>query len=506
MEDGAGRLMDVVIGIDHGTTRTKAVALDRELRVVAEGVASLDASFPKPGWVEQDPLEILRVTTDALEQCLARLPGDVQVLGIGLANQGETVVLWDRLTGQPVYPAIVWQDRRTSDLCDRLAASGFGDVVRERAGLRLDPYFSASKVRWVLDHVPQAQELLRDGRLLVGTTDTWIVWNWSGRRLYLTDATTASRTALLDIEHLVWDEVLLAGFGLDGLTLPRIVRSDEVVGLVSPLPGLAVPLVGLAVDQQAALLSHACLEPGMAKATYGTGTFILMQVGHVPRRSEHGLLTTVAWLLRSGPSYAFDGGVYTTGAAVQWLVEGLGLLHDPAESADLARTVADNGGVVFVPALAGLSAPYWDTRARGLLIGMTRATTRAHVVRAVLEGIAFSVRAIVEAMERDSGVRISVLRVDGGPTANEFLMQFQADILGVPLEVARETEATARGAALLAGLGLGLWDLRTVAAQWACRRMYEPTLPETIRSSLVAQWERAVERCRGWATDESGSP
>lgn len=494
--------MDVVIGIDHGTTRTKAIALDSELRVVAGGAAPLGTSFPKPGWVEQDPLEILRVTRDALEQCLAHLPKDARVLGIGLANQGETVVLWDRLTGRPIYPAIVWQDRRTSDLCDQLAASGFDGVVRQRTGLRLDPYFSASKIRWVLDHVPEARKLLQDGRLMVGTTDTWIIWNWSAGKLYLTDATTASRTALLDIERIVWDEDLLNGFGLSGITLPAIVRSDEVVGMLSPLPGIELPLAGLAVDQQAALLSHACLEPGMTKATYGTGTFILMQIGHVPQRSQHGLLTTVAWLLRTGPCYALDGGVYTTGAAVQWLVEGLGLLRDPAESADLARTVADNGGVVFVPALAGLSAPYWDARARGLLIGLTRATTRAHVVRAVLEGIAFSVRAIVEAMERDSGVRISVLRVDGGPTANEFLMQFQADILGVPVEVAQETEATARGAALLAGLGLGLWDLQTIAERWTYRRIFEPTLPETVRSSLVSQWERAVERCRNWAASE----
>ncbi|MDW8005100.1 MAG: glycerol kinase GlpK [Thermomicrobium sp.] len=497
--------MDIVIGIDHGTTRTKALALDSDLRVVARGSATLRSSFPQPGWVEQDPFEILAVTQAAVHECLSRLPADARILGIGLANQGETILLWDRDTGSPVYPAIVWQDRRTSEFCERLGATGLAAKVRARTGLELDPYFSAPKARWILDHVPEARRLARMGRLLFGTTDTWIVWNWSGRELYVTDATTASRTALLDIDRLVWDGELITAFGLDALQFPRIARCDEIVGTLPLDSAGRRPLAGLIVDQQAALLSHACLDAGMAKATYGTGTFVLMQIGPTARRSSHGLLTTVAWSLDSGTRYALDGGVYTTGAVVQWLVEALGILSDPAESAALARSVPDTGGVVFVPALAGLSAPYWDARARGLVIGLSRATTRAQLVRAALEGIALSVRAVTAAMERDAGVPIRVLRVDGGPTENDFLMQFQADVLGAPIEVAEETEATARGAAILAGLALGLWELAVVATSWGVRRRYEPEMTDDERAAIVDRWERAVARCRAWATDPAGT-
>lgn len=492
--------MEVVLGIDHGTTRTKVLALGRDLRVVAEGAAELPQSYPRPGWVEQDPRAILETTRAAVHACLDRLPPEADIAAVGLANQGETVVLWDRDTGEPVYPAIVWQDRRTADRCAELAAAGHAPLVRERTGLYLDPYFSATKIWWVLTHVPAARRLAGEGRLLAGTTDTWILWNLSSGRLFLTDTTTASRTALLDIRRLCWDPELVELFGVSQVVLPDIVESTGIVGEIA-LPGRpeSVPVAGLAVDQQAALLSHACLEPGMVKATYGTGTFVLMQIGREPRLSSHGLVTTVAWTVRGETSYALDGGIYTTGAAVQWLVEGLRLLERPEQSADIARSVPDSGDVFVVPAFSGLAAPYWDPRARGLIIGLTRGTSWAHVVRATLEGIAYRVRDVVAAMEADAGVPVRTLRVDGGPTRNAFLMQYQADVLGVPVEVAEETEATARGAALLAGLGIGWWTTADVAASWRSIARYEPEMDAAERERRYARWRRAVERACGWA-------
>jgi len=492
--------MEVVLGIDHGTTRTKVLALDPALRIVAEGAADLPQSFPRPGWVEQSPQAILETTGAAIAACLAGLPAGTSIAGIGLANQGETVLAWDRDSGHPVYPALVWQDRRTADRCAELAAAGYERLVHERTGLYLDPYFSATKVWWILRNVPEAEQLLRAGRLLVGTTDTWILWNLSGRRLFLTDTTTASRTSLLDLRRLAWDPELLDLFEIPQSLLPEVVPSTGQFGSVE-LPGWSepVPVTGLAVDQQAALFSHACLEPGMVKATYGTGTFVLMQIGQEPRLSQHGLVTTVAWTLGGQASYALDGGIYTTGAAVQWLVDGLCLLERPEQSAEVARSVPDSDDVYVVPAFSGLAAPYWDPRARGLIIGLTRGTTWAHLVRATLEGIAFRVRDVVEAMEADAGTPLHVLRVDGGPTRNEFLMQFQADILGVPVEVAEATEATARGAALLAGLGLGWWTIRDVAASWRPAARFDPAMGEVQRQRRYAKWRRAVERARGWA-------
>jgi len=492
--------MDVILGIDHGTTRTKVLALDHALRIVAEGAAELPHHYPQPGWVEQSPEDILETTRAAIAACLAALPPGTKIAGLGLANQGETVLVWDRETGQPVYPAIVWQDRRTANRCAELAAAGYERLVHERTGLYLDPYFSATKVWWILTHVPDAQRLARAGRLLVGTTDTWILWNLSARRLFLTDTTTASRTSLLNLRTLAWDAELLDLFEIPRSMLPDIAASTGVVGAVE-LPGWPepVPVAGLAVDQQAALFSHACLEPGMVKATYGTGTFVLMQIGLEPRLSQHGLVTTVAWTIDGQASYALDGGIYTTGAAVQWLVEGLRILDRPEQSAEVARAVPDSDDVYVVPAFSGLAAPYWDPRARGLIIGLTLGTSWAHVVRATLEGIAYRVRDVVEAMEADAGVPLQVLRVDGGPTRNPFLMQFQADVLGVPVEVAETTEATARGAALLAGLGLGWWTTGDVAASWRLAARYEPAMSEEERERRYARWRRAVERAREWA-------
>ncbi len=489
--------MNVLLGIDHGTTRTKVLALDPEMRVVAEGTAELPQVYPQPGWIEQRPADILNTVNDAIRTCMNALPRGANIAGIGLANQGETVLVWERATGTSVYNAIVWQDRRTADECARLEREGLSERVHARTGLYLDPYFSATKVRWILDHIPDGHTRAHAGELVLGTTDTWLLWNWSRGQLHVTDVTTASRTLLFNLHTLAGDDELLALFGIPRVMLPRIFSCAEQVGEIS-LPKVAqpVPVLGLATDQQAALFGHACFAPGMVKATYGTGTFALMNIGVQPKLSRHGIVTTIAWKLGNEVIYAMDGGIYTTGAVVQWLVKGLGILSNAEESATLALSIEDNGGVYFVPALAGLAAPYWDPNARGLISGLTRAHTRAHIVRAALEGIAFRVRDVLAAMTADTGVTIQTLHVDGGATRNSFLMQFQADILNVPVEVAATTETTARGAALLAGLSAGWWNQDDIARSWRATTHYEPKMGESEREALYAEWLRAVQRAR----------
>lgn len=491
--------MNVILGIDHGTTRTKVLALDPEMRVVAQFASELPQIYPQPGWVEQRPAEILRVTTEAIAGCLGALPASATVSAVGLANQGETVVVWDRRTGEPVYNAIVWQDRRTADECAALAQAGAGERVHQLTGLYLDPYFSATKIRWILEHIPEGRRRAEAGDLLIGTTDTWLLWNLSHRQLHYTDVTTASRTLLFNLSTLSWDAELLDLFGIPPAGLAQVSGCADATGDIF-LPGRAapVPVMGLMVDQQAALFGHACLTEGMAKVTYGTGTFALMNLGRTPKLSSQGLVTTVAWDVPGERAYAFDGGIYTTGAAVQWLVEGLGILSAVEESSRIAQSVPDNGGVFLVPALAGLAAPFWDTGARGLMIGMTRATTRAHIVRATLEGIAFRVRDVLTAMQTDAEIPIRMLRVDGGPAQNSFLMQFQSDILNVPIQVAATGETTARGAGLLAGLGFGWWTLQDISQSWRAAAIYEPAMDEDQRAVLYMRWQDAVQRARGW--------
>lgn len=495
--------MAVILGIDHGTTRTKAVAFDRDLRVVAQASVDLRQIYPRPGWVEQDPLEILHVTHEAVVRCLSagRLrAGDVAA--VGLANQGETVVMWERSTGTPVYNAIVWQDRRTGEMCDALRRDGKDALVHERTGVFVDPYFSATKLRWILDHVPDGQARAERGELLAGTTDTWLIWQWSDRRLHVTDPSTASRTMLFNLHQFDWDPELLRLFGVPRQILPLVVPSAGVAGEMrrSPLEQ-DVPLTGLAVDQQAALFGHSCLQPGMAKVTYGTGAFVLMTIGPRPTLSQHGLITTVAWHLPDRRDYAFDGGLLVAGAAVQWLRDGLGILDDVNESESVAASVPDSGGVYFVPALAGLAAPHWAPKARGMIVGLTSYTTRAHLVRATLEGIAFGVRDIVEAMDTEAGTRLEVLRADGGPTGNTSLMQVQADLLGVPVEVAAIAESTALGAAGLAGVGLGWWTPEEIGGRRQVGRVYRPDVPEQARERRYAEWHRAVELAKEWMGD-----
>lgn len=491
--------MKVVLGIDHGTTRTKVLALDAEMRILAAAAAELPQVYPQPGWVEQRPEDILNTTTQAIGACIASLPHQASIAGVGLANQGETVLVWDKNTGAPLYNAIVWQDRRTAAQCSALRQAGWETFVHERTGLYLDSYFSATKVEWILDQVPNARARAQAGDLYLGTTDTWQLWNLSRRQLHITDATTASRTLFFNLHTLAWDDELLELFHVPRAMLPHVQSCAGYAGDAF-LPGgeAPVPVMGLVVDQQAALFGHACLTPGLVKVTYGTGTFVLMNMGDRPKLSEHALLTTVAWVLPDATAYAFDGGIYTTGAAVQWLVEGLGILEAAEQSAAVAQSVPDNGGVFVVPAFAGLAAPYWDSKARGLVIGLARASTRAHIVRATLEGIAYRVRDVLTAMERDAGIPFRALRVDGGPARNSFLMQFQADILNVPLHVAAAPETTARGAALMAGLGLGWWTGNDIAQGWRAAATYEPTMSQDQREALYARWQRAVQRALDW--------
>ncbi len=501
--------MPLILAIDHGTTRTKAIAFDEELRPVAEATVELSQHYPRPGWVEHDPVEIRQVAEEAIRRCLAAghlAPETIST--IGLANQGETVVVWDRATGRPVYNAIVWQDRRTLEVCERLKREGRAGWIHERTGVPIDPYFSATKIAWILDHVPDGRSRAAAGDLLAGTTDAWLVWHLSGRRLHLTDPSTASRTMLFNLHTLDWDDELLNLFQIPRSMLPTVVLSAGVAG---ELGGQAlgdlgfrrpVPLAGLAVDQQAALFGHGCLEPGMAKITYGTGAFILMTTGPMPRLSPRGLITTVAWRLPNRVDYALDGGVFAAGGMVQWLVDGLGLIETVDESASLAASVEDSGGVFAVPALAGLAAPHWVPEARAAIFGLTAYTTRAHLVRAVLEGIAFSVCDVVGAMLLDTGIPLTSVRADGAPTRNETLMQIQADLLGRPVEIASVIESTAAGVAGLAGVGMGWWRSEDVAAKSRTNRVFQPGLAATARQSRQAEWNHAVDATIGWSKQE----
>lgn len=492
--------MAFILAVDHGTTRTKALLVDERGQVRAEHACELPQLYPRPGWVEHSPNAIWEVTRAAIRGCLQAAgarPSDLA--GLALANQGETVVCWDRQTGRPVYNAIVWQDRRTAERCRELAPD-WRETVYRKTGLLLDPYFSATKIEWILRHVPEARELARQGRLAVGTTDAWLVWQLTGGRSLLTDPSTASRTMLWNLEAGAWDGELLDLFGIRREWLPDVVPSVGRAAVTAPdVLGAAIPVVALAVDQQAALFGHGCIRPGMAKATYGTGAFILMQTGERPAFGSGEVLTTVAWRIGERTSFALDGGIFTAGAAVQWLRDGLGVLAAPEESERLALEVADTGGVYAVPAFAGLAAPHWDPDARAAILGITRGTTRAHIVRAFLEGIAFRVRDVVEAMARQAGAFPPVLRADGGPTANGFLMQFQADILGIPVETASVREATAYGAALMGGIALAWWGEDEPERRWTCARRYEPRMSGDEREERYRGWLRAVERARGWA-------
>ncbi len=490
-----------ILALDQGTTGSAAVVFDESGRVLASADREIAQHYPASGQVEHDPEEIFRTTVEVGREALAASGrGAAELAAIGITNQRETTVVWEAATGRPIHPAVVWQSRASAAICERLRSEGLEPLVRERTGLRLDAYFSGTKIRWILDQVPGAQARAEAGELRCGTIETWLVWKLSGGRVHVTDVSNASRTLVFDIHRLAWDDDLLRA-----LNLPRamfatpVACSGPIAETDTAIFGSAVPIAGMAGDQQAALFGQTCFGPGEAKNTYGTGCFLLSNTGPTAIAAEHGLLTTVAWDLGDGPRYALEGSAFVTGAAVQWLRDGLGIIADAGETDALAASLRDNAGVYLVPAFTGLGAPHWDMYARGVLVGIERGTTRAHLARATLESIAYQSRDLVDAMA-DAGQPISVLRADGGGTANRFLMQFQADILGLPVEVAANAETTALGAALLAGLGVGLWrSTDELRARRAVATRYEPTMRDDRRAALHGDWLRAVERSRGWA-------
>ncbi|CUU53864.1 glycerol kinase [Parafrankia irregularis] len=496
----------LVAAVDQGTSGTTVCLLDDEADVVGRGHRPIGVSFPRPGWVEQDPQELLGSVVAAVADALAdagRRPSDLAAIGI--TNQRETTVLWERSTGRPLYPAIVWQDRRTAGACERLAAAGHGELVGERTGLVLDPYFSGTKAAWVLDHVPGARREAAAGRVAFGTVDSWLVWRLTGGRAHITDVTNASRTMLFDLARGDWSPELLELLDVPPEPLPRIVPSSKVYAHTDPevFLGVEVPIAAVVGDQQAALFAQGCFDPGQAKNTYGTGSFVLVNTGPVLPPPQSSLLRTVAFGLDGEPpAYALEGAILSTGSAVQWLRDSLGVISDSAQTAPLAASLESNDGVYFVPALAGLGAPHWDPRARGMIIGLTRATGRAHLARAVLEAIAYRTRDVVEEMAAGAGVTVTELRADGGAASNPWLMQFQADILGIEVDVPENTETTALGSGYLAGLATGLYSGRDeLDARRRTAVRYQPSMSADRREELYGQWLRAVERSRGWDRD-----
>jgi glycerol kinase len=493
----------MILALDQGTTGSTALLLDGDGRVVARRSREFTQHFPRPGWVEHDAGEIWRVTLavaqEALEAAGVRGP-DVE--GIGITNQRETVVAWDRETGEPLAPAIVWQDRRTTDRCEQLVADGRLPLVRERCGLTIDPYFSATKIEWLLQNV----DGLRDHPgLALGTIDAWLLYKLTGR--HVTDFSNASRTMLFDIGRLAWDEELCDLFGVPIDALPEPLPSQGVFGETDPsiFGGASIPVAGVAGDQQAALFGQACTTVGLAKNTYGTGSFVLLNVGRDKPQPVDGLLTTVAWGRPQGTDYALEASVFVSGAAVQWLRDGLGIIREAAETEKLAASLDSNDGVYFVPALTGLGSPHWDPRARGALMGVTRGTTRAHFARAALEAMAYQTVDAVRAMERSADVTLQELRADGGAAVNKWLMQFQADVLGVPVVVPEVTETTAFGAGLLAGLATGCWNDADLVDLCREHSRYEPAMTESSRAALIAEWSATLEAARGRGTPTSGT-
>jgi glycerol kinase len=490
-----------VLALDQGTTGSTALVVDPDGLVRGRGYAELPQHFPRPGWVEHDPDEIWRTTCEALTRALADAAvATSEIAAVGITNQRETAMLWERASGRPIHNAIVWQCRRTAALCERLKADGAEAEFRQKTGLVIDPYFSGTKIRWLLDEVPGTRARAERGELAFGTVDTWLLWRLSGGAVHATDPSNASRTLCFNIRALDWDESLCRRLGVPMTVLPRVRASAGIFGETAAgvLPA-GIPVAGIAGDQQAALFGQACLEPGMAKSTYGTGCFALLNTGATPVASERGLVTTVAWTVDDRTSYALEGSVFVAGAAVQWLRDGLGIIATAADTRALAESVPDTGGVYLVPAFVGLGAPYWDPYARGTLLGLTRGTTRAHIARAALEAIAFQNRDVLDTMVQEAGAPIRTLRVDGGAAANDFLCQFQSDILGVEVLRPSVTETTGLGAAYLAGVGVGLWKMSELAGRWKLDRRFTPAMAAATREAAYAGWQRAVERSRGWA-------
>jgi glycerol kinase len=494
----------MILAIDQGTTGTTCLVFDAEGRVRGRAYGEFTQHFPRPGWVEHDAEEIWRVTRELATEAMAAVGGADAIKGIGITNQRETVVLWDRQTGRPVHRALVWQDGRTADVCRRMKRQGLEPEVRQRTGLVIDPYFSATKLHWLLENVPNARRRAEAGELAAGTVDSWLLWKLSGGALHITDPTNACRTLLYDLRTGRWDPWLLELFGVPQAILPEIRSSSEIYGTsIGDALGGELPLAGIAGDQQAALFGHGCWSPGLAKNTYGTGAFLLLHTGEQFVRSEHGLLTTVACGPRGEPQYALEGAIFIAGAAVQWLRDSLGAVAHASETEELARSLASNDGVYFVPAFTGLGAPHWESGARGTIVGLTRGTGRAHLARAALEAMAYSSRDVATAMEADSGVTMRELRADGGAAANDWMMQFQANVLGVPVRRPALVEMTARGAAGLAGLAVGVWQSpEDFLAARADETVFEPNADPDTMTAALAGWRRAVAAAHAWTTWE----
>ncbi|RIV28825.1 glycerol kinase [Alicyclobacillaceae bacterium I2511] len=496
-----------ILAIDQGTTSSRALLFDHAGNIQSVAQMEFPQYFPHPGWVEHNPLELWNTVRQVMTEVLAK--ADVhadQVVAIGITNQRETTLVWDRKTGQPVYNALVWQSRQTADLCENLRLQGLEPMIQEKTGLRIDPYFSASKLQWILQTVPQAKTRAQRGELLFGTVDTWLLWQLTGGKAHGTDVSNASRTLLYNIHELTWDKELLAALDIPASLLPQVRPTAAVHGYTDPQVffGRTVPITGIAGDQQAALFGQTCFSPGMAKNTYGTGCFLLMNTGTTPVHSSHGLLTTIAWQMGKQVEYALEGSVFVAGSAISWLRDGLEMIRTAAESDSFASQVDSTQGVYVVPAFVGLGAPYWDTAARGAMFGITRGTHKKHIVRATLESLAYQTQDVLSAMEIDADMHLQTLRVDGGGAANNFLMQFQSDLLGVPVERPQILESTARGAAYLAGLTVGFWnDPQEIAQNWRIEQTFLPQMEDTKRRTLYAGWQRAVAASRFFAHPES---
>ena len=493
--------MKYILAFDQGTTSSRAIVFDGQGEIVASAQQEFRQIFPAPGWVEHDPMEIWESQLRVARQAIAQADIDVKyIAAAGITNQRETTVVWERATGKPICNAIVWQDRRTADFCDALKARGLEETFRAKTGLLLDPYFSGTKLNWILKNVPNARARAERGALAFGTVDTWLMWNLTGGRLHATDVTNAARTLLFDIRRNRWDDELLGILDIPRQMLPQVLPSSHRYGETdAALFGAPILIGGVAGDQQAALFGQACHQPGMAKSTYGTGCFMLIQTGAQPRASSHGLITTAAAQLSTDePRFALEGSIFVSGAVVQWLRDGLGIIERSADVEALARSVPDSGGVYFVPAFTGLGAPYWDPYARAGIFGLTRGSTAAHIARAAIESIAYQVADLASAMEADAGQPLTELRVDGGAAANDLLLQFQADLLGVPVVRPHILETTALGAAYLAGLAAKCWSgIADIAARWKAEHVFTPALSRDQARELLGNWRRAVERVRG---------
>jgi glycerol kinase len=497
--------MAFILALDQGTTSSRAIVFDAAGEIVEIAQREFRQHYPQPGWVEHDPQEIWSSQRDVACEALSQIGlKRNEVAAVGITNQRETVVVWDRSTGTPIYRAIVWQDRRTANDCDRLRAEGREPMIREKTGLLLDPYFSATKIAWILNNVRGARASAEAGRLMCGTIDTWLIYRLTGGRVHVTDASNASRTLLMNIHTGEWDDELLACFGVPRAMLPAICSSSEVYGAVDGLADLAgIPIAGVAGDQQAALFGQACFQPGATKNTYGTGCFTLMNTGTEAVASRNKLVTTVAWKLADKMEYALEGSVFIAGAVVQWLRDGLGIIKSSAEVATLAKSVPDSGGVFFVPAFTGLGAPHWDPYARGTIVGITRGTTAAHIARAAVDSIALQVAELIEAMRSDASSSLHDLRVDGGASVNDGLLQYQADVLQLPVVRPKVTETTAIGAAYLAGLASGVWKRRDeITGHWQVDRRFEPKMPAEKAAAIRSRWHDAVKRSQHWAAQE----